>query len=156
MRDLKICVDRGEAERRCFEALGEVRVRNPERVLRAYPHELSGGMAQRVLIAIALLGRPTVLVADEPTTGLDATVQAQVMELIELRARELGVATLLVTHDLGVVARHCERAVIIEDGAVTEAATLAELFSAPRSAYGGRLVRAARREATTRARDRAV
>jgi ABC-type dipeptide/oligopeptide/nickel transport system ATPase component len=153
MRDLQICVDRDEAEQRCLEALNEVRVRNPERVLRAYPHELSGGMAQRVLIAIALVGRPTVLVADEPTTGLDATVQAQVMELIELRAHELGAATLLVTHDLGVVARHCERAVIIEDGTVTEEATLEELFSAPRSDYGGQLVQAARREAAARFRE---
>jgi ABC-type dipeptide/oligopeptide/nickel transport system ATPase component len=143
--------DGKEADRRSLEALADVRVRDPERVLRAYPHQLSGGMAQRVLIAIALLNRPAVLVADEPTTGLDATVQAQVMDLIERRASELDAATLLVTHDLGVVARHCQRAIVVEGGVVTESATIEGLFARPASAYGRRLIQAARRESAARA-----
>jgi peptide/nickel transport system permease protein len=133
------------------EALVSVRIRDPERVLRAYPHELSGGMAQRVAIALALFGRPRLLIADEPTTGLDATVQAQVMQLIESRALDTGASTLLVTHDLGVVAQHCDRAIIIEDGRVTEERTIEDLFADPQSTYGRLLVEAAHREAQSMA-----
>jgi ABC-type glutathione transport system ATPase component len=147
-RDLGL--DRGDEAAR-IEALESVRIRDPERVLRAYPHELSGGMAQRVTIALALLGRPRLLIADEPTTGLDATVQAQVMQLIESRARDTGASTLLVTHDLGVVAQHCDRAIIIEHGRVTEERTIEDLFADPQSTYGRLLVEAAHREAQSMA-----
>jgi ABC-type glutathione transport system ATPase component len=146
LRDLELA-DGDAVGRASLDALASVRIRDPERVLRAYPHELSGGMAQRVAIAIALLGRPRLLSADEPTTGLDATVQAQVMGLIERRTGEAGASTLLVTHDLGVVAQHCDRAIIVEDGRVTEQQTVEGLFAGATSDYGRLLVEAANREA---------
>jgi ABC-type glutathione transport system ATPase component len=146
LRDLEL-VEGKDVEPFSIDALRSVRIRDAERVLRAYPHELSGGMAQRITIAIALLGRPKLLIADEPTTGLDATVQAQVMRLIEQRTENAGASTLLVTHDLGIVAQYCDRAVIVEHGFVAEQGTVAELFEEASSDYGRALVAAAGREA---------
>lgn len=147
LRDLELAEGQ-DANRIAEQALLSVMIHDPERVLRAHAHELSGGMAQRVAIAIALLGHPRLLIADEPTTGLDATVQAQIMHLIEDRAEHFGVSTLLVTHDLGVVARFCDRVLIIQDGHVVERATVVDLFARPQSIYGTSLVAAAKREAT--------
>jgi ABC-type glutathione transport system ATPase component len=147
LRDLELAGG-DEAEQMAERALASVMIQDPERVLRSHAHELSGGMAQRVAIAIALLGSPHVLIADEPTTGLDATVQEQIMRLIEDRAEHAGVSTLLITHDLAVVARFCDRVVIVDGGRVVERATVAGLFADAQSDYGRRLVAAASREAT--------
>ncbi len=148
LRDHKLCVSRDEAFDRVHAALASVNIPDARGVASALPHELSGGMAQRVIIAIALLAEPRLLIADEPTTGLDTTVQAQVMELIVGHARGLDASTLLVTHDLGVVAQHCERAIVLENGCIVEDSSVLDLFRTPMSEYGRRLVDAAKREAT--------
>jgi len=126
---------RREALRAAARALGEVGLPDPEARLAAYPHELSGGMRQRVGIAMALLCRPALLIADEPTTALDVTIQAQVLDLLaDLRERH-GMALLLVTHDLGIVAGTCERVHVMHAGRVVESAPTRELFARPLHPY---------------------
>jgi peptide/nickel transport system permease protein len=122
--------------------LRDVQLPDPTDVARRYPHELSGGMAQRVVIAIALAGDPQLLIADEPTTALDVTVQAQILDLLRALRDERGMAILLVTHDLGVIADFCERAYVMQNGEVVEAATVFELFDNPMHAYTRRLLAA--------------
>jgi peptide/nickel transport system permease protein len=125
---------------RSLDLLGQVQIPNPERVARLYPHELSGGMAQRVVIARALAGEPKLLIADEPTTALDVTVQAEILELLrELKARR-GMAVLLVTHDWGVVADSCDRAVVMYAGQVVERAAIEPLFREPLHPYSEALL----------------
>ena len=120
------------------------RVRIPDAAARAlrYPHEFSGGMRQRVMIAMALLMKPAVLLADEPTTALDVTIQAQVLDLMAELARENGTAVVLVTHDLGVVARLCDRVAVLYGGRLMEEAPAEALFDAPRHPYSAGLLRA--------------
>ncbi|MBN2172209.1 MAG: ABC transporter ATP-binding protein [Candidatus Krumholzibacteriota bacterium] len=126
---------RREARERAASLLAEVGVPEPAARLGSYPHELSGGLRQRVMIAIALAGDPDLLVADEPTTALDVTVQAQVLaKLRELRERR-GLALLLITHDLGVVAQAAGRVLVMYAGQVVEAAPVVDLFAAPRHPY---------------------
>ena len=126
---------RREALRQAARALGEVGIAMPERRLLAYPHELSGGMRQRVLIAMAVLCKPKLLIADEPTTALDVSVQAQILELLaDLQARH-GMAILLITHDLGVVARSCKRVHVMYAGRRVETAGVDELFQTPLHPY---------------------
>ncbi len=135
-------VDRAAAARRAVELLAMVGIPDPERQARDYPHQLSGGMRQRVMIAMALSCSPRLLIADEPTTALDVTIQAQILELIaELRER-LGMAVLLITHDLGVVAETADRVVVMYAGRVVERAGAAALFGAPRHPYTSALLRA--------------
>jgi len=122
--------------------LARVGLPDPARQLRAYPHEISGGMAQRVAIALALAGRPRLLLADEPTTALDVTVQAQVLDLLVGLCGETGMAMLLVTHDLGLVARYADRVVVMRGGRVVEAAPVRTLFAAPAHAYTRELLAA--------------
>jgi peptide/nickel transport system ATP-binding protein len=123
------------AERRAIEMLRLVRIPEPERRARQYPHELSGGMRQRVMIAMALACNPKLLIADEPTTALDVTIQAQILDLMrELKAR-LGAAIILITHDLGVVAEMAERVVVMYAGRKVEEAPVRELFRHPRHPY---------------------
>jgi len=128
-------LDAEEARERARELLELVRIPAPEQRLDEYPHQLSGGMRQRVMIAMALACRPQVLIADEPTTALDVTVQAQILELLLELQRELGMAILLITHDLGVVAETAERVVVMYAGAVVERANTLPLFERPRHPY---------------------
>ena len=123
------------ADARIRQLLDEVHIRDPERVIRSYPHELSGGMRQRVLIAAAFAAEPRLIVADEPTTALDVTVQKQILRLIaDLQARH-GTAILFVTHDLGVVAKISQRVSVLYAGKIVEEAETPALFAAPRHAY---------------------
>jgi peptide/nickel transport system ATP-binding protein len=128
-------LDRAQARRRALELLAAVHIRAPERVLRQYPHELSGGMRQRVLIAIAFACRPRLIVADEPTTALDVTVQRQILRLMKELQSTAGTALLFITHDLGVVAKICDRVAVMHGGRVLEAADVAEVFARPRHPY---------------------
>jgi oligopeptide/dipeptide ABC transporter ATP-binding protein len=133
--DVHLGLRRREARARAAHALAEVGLPDPERRLDSYPHELSGGQRQRVMLAMALLCDPRVLIADEPTTALDATLQAQVLELIATLQKTHGTAVLLITHDLGVVARACERVAVLYAGRVVEEGPVGELFRAPLHPY---------------------
>ena len=133
---------RSEVADRALELLRDVRLTEPERRLKQYPHELSGGMRQRVMIAIALACDPEVLIADEPTTALDVTVQAEILDLIRTLQRAHGTAVLMITHDMGVVAEMADRVVVLRHGKQVEAAPVGELFAAPRSAYARELLAA--------------
>lgn len=126
---------RAEADRRVRELLEQVRLPDPERVLDSYPHQLSGGMAQRVAIARALAGRPRVLLADEPTTALDVTVQAEILQLLQELRELAGLAIVIITHDWGVVAQMCDRAVVMYAGQVVEEGDVVDLFAHPRHPY---------------------
>jgi peptide/nickel transport system permease protein len=126
---------RRQARERALHLLTHVHIPNPERVARLFPHELSGGMAQRVAIARALAGEPKLLIADEPTTALDVTVQAEILQLLRELKERLGMALLLVTHDWGVVADSCDRAVVMYAGQVVERAALEPLFRQPLHPY---------------------
>ncbi|MDH3990373.1 MAG: ABC transporter ATP-binding protein [Gammaproteobacteria bacterium] len=123
-----------EADVRTLDMLQKVGLPDPERQFRAFPHELSGGMRQRAMIGAALIGEPDLLVADEPTTALDVTVQAQILRLISDLHAETNSALLLITHDLGVVAGNCERVVVMDKGCMVEEGSTREVFSAPVSA----------------------
>ncbi len=134
---------RTRAQARARELLAEVQVPDPERCLRAYPHELSGGMRQRVLIAAAFAAEPRLVVADEPTTALDVTVQRQILRLIAgMRARH-GTALLFVTHDLGVVSKVCGRLAVLRAGEVVEQADTRAFFRGPQHPYARALLAAA-------------
>jgi peptide/nickel transport system ATP-binding protein len=126
---------RKAARARCVEMLEAVRIPAAARRLDAYPHEFSGGMRQRVMIAAALLCRPELLIADEPTTALDVTVQAQILELMRDIRRDLGTAIILITHDLGVVAGLCDRVLVMQNGEAVEAGPVEEIYYRPRHAY---------------------
>lgn len=126
---------RAEARKQALAALQAVRLSQPEQRLNQYPHELSGGMRQRVMIAMALALRPEVLIADEPTTALDVTVQREVLDLLRDLQREFGTAIILITHDLGVVAEMADRVIVMKSGRVVEEAATAQIFSAPQMPY---------------------
>lgn len=123
-------------------ALEQVRIPEPARRLRQYPHELSGGLRQRVMIAIALACRPDVLIADEPTTALDVTTQAEVLKLLKTLQAEIGMAVLFITHDMGVVAEVADRVVVLRHGKTEEVARVDDLFEAPQSQYARNLMAA--------------
>lgn len=130
-----VCSDRKEAARRAIELLEMVRVPMAANRMHAYPHQLSGGMRQRAMIAMALSCNPDVLIADEPTTALDVTVQAQIIELLEELRRELGMAIIIITHDLGVVAEMADRMVIVYAGRGVETGTAEDIFYRSRMPY---------------------
>src|SRR6202165_2944074 len=135
-------VDSSALTDKAIEILNQVRIARPRERYHAYPFELSGGMCQRVVIALALACRPQLLIADEPTTGLDVTTQKTVMELIVELTRERGMATILITHDLGLAAVYCDRIVVMEKGRVVESALSADIFARPEHAYTKKLMRA--------------
>jgi ABC-type dipeptide/oligopeptide/nickel transport system ATPase component len=133
-------VGKAQALERAVDSLAAVGIPDPRRRAEAYPHQLSGGMAQRVLIAMATINEPKLLIADEPTTGLDVTVQAQFLDALQLRVRQSRAAVLFVTHDLGIVAHYCDRVAVMYRGEVIEEATVDDLFARPRHPYSRRLI----------------
>lgn len=128
-------IDRDEAHRLSTEKLRAVQIPSPEKRLDQYPHELSGGMRQRVVIAIALLGEPEIIIADEPTTALDVTIQAEILELLLNLCREFQVGLILITHDLGVVSQVTERMIVMYAGAIIEQGFTSDLIAHPVHPY---------------------
>jgi len=126
---------RKDARRRAFELLRRVHIPSPERRIDEYPHKFSGGMRQRVMIAMALACDPKLLIADEPTTALDVTLQAQILDLMRELKAESGAAIILITHDLGVVAEVCDEVAVMYAGEIVERATVDDLFAAPQHPY---------------------
>jgi oligopeptide/dipeptide ABC transporter ATP-binding protein len=118
-----------------IEMLKRVRMSSPEKRIKEYPHQLSGGMRQRVMIAMALAGNPALLIADEPTTALDVTIQAQILALINNLQKENKMSVVLITHDLGVVAETCDEVVVMYAGKIVEQASVKELFKNPKHPY---------------------
>jgi peptide/nickel transport system ATP-binding protein len=141
--------DASQLAEKAIEILEQVRIARPRERYHAYPFELSGGMCQRVVIALALACRPQLLIADEPTTGLDVTTQKTVMELIVELTRQRGMSTILITHDLGLAATYCDRIVVMEKGHVVESNAAKAVFTAPEHPYTRRLMRATPRPGAT-------
>lgn len=133
IRHLKI--SRKSANKRALDMLITVGINEPENRMRQYPHQLSGGMRQRVMIAIAMCCNPKLLIADEPTTALDVTIQAQIMELMERLKINFSTAIILITHDLGVIARSCSRVMVMYGGLIMEEGTVEEIFYEPKHPY---------------------
>ena len=133
--------NRAEANARALEMLQLVGVNEPEKRLKQYPHELSGGMRQRVMIAMALACEPDILIADEPTTALDVTIQAQILELMKDLQKKMGMAIIMITHDLGVIADMCDEVIVMYAGGICEQGTADEIFYNPRHEYTKGLLR---------------
>ncbi|HPA36874.1 MAG TPA: ABC transporter ATP-binding protein [Chitinophagales bacterium] len=128
-------VSKKQAEAKTLELFQKVKLPNPERILKAYPHQLSGGQKQRVMIAMAMSCQPKILIADEPTTALDVTVQKTILELINDLSKETGMSTIFITHDLGVIAEIADRVVVMYKGKIVEQGTVLEIFSNPKHPY---------------------
>ena len=141
---LRIHTSLSKAERRAraLEAMAQVELKNPEAVYRKYPHELSGGMLQRVMIAAAIISRPRLLLADEPTTALDVTIQAEILALLKRLNRENGMAILLISHDLHVVRRLCTRVAVMQRGKLVENRPVEDVFRDPQHEYTRQLLAA--------------
>ena len=135
-------VNRSRAQEICIQMLQQVKMPDPERVLGKYPHELSGGMRQRVMIAMELSCRPDLLIADEPTTALDVTVQGQVLTILDDLVRRIAVSVLFISHDLGVIAQLCDRVSVMYAGKIVETASVRNLFAAPYHPYTQGLLQA--------------
>src|ERR1700730_6671721 len=128
-------MDRTAAQRRAVELLGLVGIADAQRRLKQYPHQLSGGMRQRIMIAIALACDPKLIIADEPTTALDVTIQAQILELMQKLTQRLGVALIVITHNLGIVARYARRVNVMYAGRIVESGTSAAIYHTPHHPY---------------------
>ena len=137
MEAIMLHTDRNKQEAwdRALEMLRMVNVNSPERRMKQYPHEFSGGMRQRVMIAMALACEPDILIADEPTTALDVTIQAQILELMQSLQKELGMAIIMITHDLGVVAQMCDEVIVMYAGGICEKGTVDDIFYHPKHEY---------------------
>jgi oligopeptide/dipeptide ABC transporter ATP-binding protein len=144
-------LDAKEAADHAVHMLRKVGIPDPETRMHSYPHQLSGGMAQRVIIAMALSNNPRLLIADEPTSGLDVTIQAQILDLIQALVEELRSATVLISRDLGIIAQHCEQVVVLYAGRVVERAPVRDFFKRPLHPYSETLIKAV---STTRLRGR--
>lgn len=141
---LRIHTDLSRAERyqRAIEMLKSVELEDAERIYHQYPHELSGGMRQRVMIAAAMICNPRILIADEPTTALDVTIQAQIVELLKRMNKEKQTAILFISHDLSLVKQLCERVIVMQGGYVVETGAVQEIFDAPKEDYTRKLIAA--------------
>jgi microcin C transport system ATP-binding protein len=140
--ELHQAITGAEARKRILELLLQVGIREPEKRLKAYPHELSGGQRQRVMIAMALANRPKLLIADEPTTALDVTVQAQILELLSDLKNQHGMSMLFITHDLGIVRKFADRVCVMTKGKIVETGTVEQVFNSPQHAYTRHLLAA--------------
>lgn len=147
---------RGEARKRAIELLSLVGIPSPQDRINDYPHQFSGGMRQRVMIAIALACEPKVLIADEPTTALDVTIQAQILELVKKLRQELGMSIIWITHDLGVVAGIADRVIVMYAGLIVECAAVDDLYSTPRHPYTRALLETLPRADTARDRLKSI
>ena len=134
-------MSRAEARARSIEMLKLVGINNPEQRMKQYPHELSGGMRQRIMIAMAIMCNPRLIIADEPTTALDVTIQAQILDLLQSLQKKLGTAVIMITHDLGVIAGMCSRVLVMYGGVVVEQGTVREIFYEPKHPYTWGLLR---------------
>jgi oligopeptide/dipeptide ABC transporter ATP-binding protein len=146
-------LDKSEARVHAIEMLRRVGISGAERVARAYPHQLSGGMCQRVMIAMAMACRPRLLIADEPTTALDVTIQAQIFDLIRFLVAEIGCGVLFITHDLAAVAEMCDRVVVMYGGQIMETAGITDLLDGPEHPYTHYLLEATDKEVDHRVID---
>ena len=133
--------DKKQAYERAVEMLRLVNVNEPEKRMKQYPFEFSGGMRQRIMIAMALACEPDILIADEPTTALDVTIQAQILELMQSLQKELGMAIIMITHDLGVVAQMCDEVIVMYAGSICEQGSADEIFYNPKHEYTKGLMR---------------
>jgi oligopeptide/dipeptide ABC transporter ATP-binding protein len=139
--EIHLAMTPAQARRRAAELLSLVGIADPERRLSQYPHQFSGGMRQRMMIAMALACAPPLILADEPTTALDVTIQAQILELMKSLSRRLGAAMLMITHNLGVVARYADRVNVMYAGRIVEQGTAREIYADPRHPYTRGLLR---------------
>lgn len=137
---LHLGLDRKAARARTLDLLTQLRIPEPAAVAEAWPHQLSGGMKQRIVIAMALAGEPELIIADEPTTALDVTVQAQIIQILGNLVRDRGVALLLITHDMGVVAQVCDRVAVLYSGRLAEEGPIGPIFAAPAHPYTASLI----------------
>ncbi len=137
---LHLGLSKAAARARTLDLLGQLRIPEPAAVAEAWPHQLSGGMKQRIVIAMALAGNPDLIIADEPTTALDVTVQAQIIQILGALVRDRGVALLLITHDMGVVAQVCDRVCVLYGGRLAEEGPAAAIFAAPAHPYTAALI----------------
>lgn len=135
--------DRSSLDADIVEAMKEVGIADPQRVMKSYPHQLSGGMRQRVLIAMAIIGKPSLIIADEPTSALDVTVQAQILDLIKQLKEELKLSLLLITHDLGIAADICDRVYVMYAGRIAEGGDVFSVYEDPKHPYTQGLLRSA-------------
>ena len=135
-------MSKSERKRRVIEVLSDVELPNPEQIYRKYPHELSGGMRQRVMIASAMICEPKLLIADEPTTALDVTIQLQIVKLLQRLNKEKNMAVLFISHDLSLVKRLCSKIVVMQNGDVVEQGATQEIFDNPQESYTRELINA--------------
>ncbi len=135
-------IDKAERKRRAIDIMLAVGLKDAEKVYNMYPHELSGGMRQRVMIAAAMIGEPRILIADEPTTALDVTIQAQIVELLQKLNREKGTAIIFISHDLSLIRQLCQRVIVMQSGNIVETGNVEEIFRAPKRSYTRKLIAA--------------